>query len=205
MSSLALYSVVGMAIMAIALIATILSRPAMLAERTGKGLGLLGFVIFPLLVTALGAAGPLEQSKTTEFCLSCHVMEPYGKSLSIDDDGYVAASHFQNNRIPRDRACFTCHTTYTMFGDVKAKIQGLQHLYVYYLGTVPKQLELYEPYSNRECLSCHGGARVFEQDELHVEIRTELASDEMSCLECHEPVHDVEHLGELELWNGVKR
>ena len=203
MSDLVLYAVVALALLAAALIAVVLSRPTMLAERTGKALGLLGFVVLPLLVTALGVAGHLEQSKTTEFCLSCHVMEPYGESLWIDDPGHLAASHFQNNRIPRDHACFTCHTTYTMFGDVKAKLQGLEHLYVYYLGTIPETLSLYEPYSNRECLSCHGGARAFEEDELHGEIRVELASEEMSCLECHEPVHDVEQLGELERWKGV--
>ena len=91
-----------------------------------------------------------------------------------------------------------------MYGDVRAKVQGLRHLYIYYLGQVPETLELYEPYRNRECLSCHGGARSFEEDELHADIRAEMASDEISCLECHEPVHDVAHLGELELWQGAE-
>ena len=127
-------------------------------------------------------------------------MEPYGKSLLIDDSGYVAANHYQNRRIPRDQACYTCHTTYTMFGDFQAKLLGLKHVYVYYLGTVPEPLELYQPYNNRECLNCHEGARSFEESELHVDIRTELASNETSCQECHEPVHDVHSLDQLTFW-----
>ena len=62
-------------------------------------------------------------------------MEAHGKSLYIDDPTYVPAAHFQNNRIPKEQACFTCHTNYTMFGDVYGKIRGLQHIYVYYLKT----------------------------------------------------------------------
>lgn len=199
-----LYAVVALALLAVALIVGLLGRPELFAERTGQGLGLLGFFILPVLVTGLGATGHLEQSKTTDFCLSCHVMEPYGKSLLVDDEGYLAAAHYQNKRIPRERACFTCHTTYTMYGDFKAKLQGLKHLYVYYLGTVPETLELYEPYANRECLSCHGGARSYEEDELHAEIRSELASGDISCLECHEPVHDVANVADLELWREAQ-
>ena len=62
-------------------------------------------------------------------------MEAYGKSLRIDDPSYIPASHFQNNRIPRNEACYTCHTNYAMFGGVKAKIGGLKHLAIYYFGT----------------------------------------------------------------------
>ena len=91
-------------------------------------------------------------------------MEPYGRSLLVDDPAYVPARHFQNNRVPRDDACFTCHTNYTLFGDYKAKLRGLRHVYVNYIGTIPKQIKLYDPYNNRECLHCHGGARTFEDE-----------------------------------------
>lgn len=199
------YALTALAVFALLLIIVILERPSMTTRRFGKGLSFLAFFILPVLVTTLGTFGHLENSKTTQFCLSCHVMEPYGQSLMVDDPDYVAASHFQNNRISRDHACFTCHTTYTMFGDLQAKLNGLKHLYVYYLGTVPSHLELYQPYRNRECLSCHGGARSFEEDELHADLRAELASDEVSCMECHTPVHGVEDLDDLELWQGVER
>ncbi len=73
---------------------------------------------------------------------------------------------------------------------------------MYYLGTLPETIELYQPYNNRECLNCQGGGRRFEADELHREERAEIASGETSCLECHEPIHDVGNLGEFEVWEG---
>lgn len=173
------------------------------ARRPGPGSRALAFVAFfvlPVTITGLGVAAHLEHAKSTEFCLSCHVMEPYGRSLRVDDESWVAAVHFQNHLLPQGRECYTCHTTYTMYGDFEAKLRGLRHVYVQYLGTVPEKIELYEPYRNRECLSCHGGARRFEAEELHAEIRGELAADEVSCLDCHAPVHDVESLEGLALW-----
>src|ERR1051325_11060734 len=109
----------------------------------------------------------VEKSKQTEFCLSCHVMEPYGRSLHVDERGHIPAVHYQNHLVPADRACFTCHTTYTLFGDYNAKLHGLRHVYVQYLGTIPKEIKLYEPYNNRECLHCHLGARSFEEGAMH--------------------------------------
>lgn len=187
-------------VVTVALIAIVVRRPGLTVG--GKVQAFVALFVLPLMVTAFGVAAHLEHSKSTEFCLSCHVMEPYGESLHIDDSEYVAAMHFQNNLIPRDRACFTCHTTYTMYGDLRAKLQGLQHVWVYYLGTVPDELELYQPYNNRECLNCHRGGRRFEEDELHLEVRGELESNETSCLECHESIHDVARLGELPKWEG---
>lgn len=189
-----------LALVGIVLIVLVVRRPGVIAAPGGRGLAFFAFFIVPIVATVLGTEAHLEQSKSTEFCLSCHVMEPYGKSLQIDDQGFVAANHFQNRRIPRERACFTCHTTYTMYGDIRAKLQGLKHLYIYYLGTVPEELALYEPYRNRECLHCHADARSFEEQEFHLDIRGELISDEISCLECHEPVHGVADLEGLPMW-----
>jgi cytochrome c-type protein NapC len=75
---------------------------------------------------------------------------------------HLAAAHFQNHRVPADEACYTCHTNYAMFGGMKAKIGGLRHIYVYYLGKPPQpaDIKLYEPYNNRECLHCHAGRTI---------------------------------------------
>jgi len=196
------------AVLAVVLIAIVVRRPewtaggAGKARRGGRVIAFVAFLGLPLVITTLGVTAHLEHSKSTEFCLSCHVMEPYGQSLYIDDSDFLAATHFQNNLIPRDRACFTCHTTYTMYGDLQAKLQGLKHVWVYYLGDVPDTLTLYQPYNNRECLNCHRGGRRFEEDELHLEVRAELESNETSCLECHESTHDIARLGELATWEG---
>jgi len=188
----------------IALIALVVLRPSLVAARGGKALAFIAFLVLPVLVTATGLNVHMESSKSTAFCLSCHVMAPYGRSLYVDDKDHLPARHFQNNRIPRDHACFTCHTTYTLFGDYRAKLTGLRHVYVNYLGTIPKQIKLYQPYNNRECLHCHAGARSFEEDDVHKGARDDLAAGKTSCLECHGTIHDVANLGHLRAWHGGK-
>jgi len=184
-------ALVAIVLVAIALIALVVLRPGLTATRGGKVLTFLALAVLPGLATAMGLSAHMERSKTTEFCLSCHIMEPYGKSLRVDDASALPAAHFQNRRIDTEHACFTCHTNYTMFGDVKAKMTGLKHVYINYLGEKPKKIELYEPYNNRECLHCHAGARSFEESDLHKEMRADLASNTTSCLECHDVVHQV--------------
>ena len=87
-----------------------------------------------------------------------------------------------------------------MFGDLSAKLTGLRHIYVNYVTGVPDQVELYQPYRNRECLSCHRGARSFEELDFHIDIRPELDLEEFSCLECHTLTHDIAELSTLEMW-----
>ena len=68
---------------------------------------------------------------------SCHVMAPYHKSLLVDDKEFLPALHYQNNWVPREEACYTCHTNYAMFGGFRAKMHGLKHVYIHYLRTPP--------------------------------------------------------------------
>lgn len=182
------------------LLLAILLRPRVLAGTGGKTVAFLAFFLLPVSALALGTTVHLEKSKSTEFCLSCHEMEPYGQSLLIDSSDNLPAAHFQNKRIDREHACFSCHTDYTMYGDVSAKMRGVRHLWVHYVGTIPAKIELYTPFQNRECLHCHGGARSFEESELHQDMKTELASGETSCLECHDQVHDVADLSTQAKW-----
>jgi nitrate/TMAO reductase-like tetraheme cytochrome c subunit len=197
------WAAVGLATTAIALLLLLLLRPALTAARGGRILAFGGFFVLPALATWVGFGSHVERSKSTSFCLSCHEMRPYGESLALEDPGYLPAHHFQERRIDRDRACFTCHTTYTMFGDTRAKLNGLRHLYVHYLGEPPEKIALYRPYQNRECLHCHAGARAFEENEMHADVRAELRDNVTSCLECHDQTHDVERLAELPKWQAA--
>lgn len=190
---------IALGVVVVALVTSRIHQPF---DRRGKVAAFFALFLLPLVLAGAGVSAHLEHAKSTEFCLSCHVMEPYGESLQVADESYVPAAHFQNHWVPPERACFTCHTQYTMFGGFKAKMQGLQHVWVYYLGEVAEPIELYEPYQNRECLSCHGGARRFEAEELHAEIREELTSGETSCLDCHGPFHDVLEVADLPKWES---
>lgn len=194
----------------LALVATFILRPGLTGTRGGKIMAFLVFFILPILCLSAGFSSKLESAKSTAFCLSCHIMEPYGKSLRVDDPMHLAAAHFQNHRVPPQEACYTCHTTYAMFGGVKAKIGGLRHIYVYYLGKPPQpaDIKLYEPYNNRECLHCHAGARSFEEGAVHASdpaLLQAIKSNTTSCLSsgCHQVVHDVGTLGEQKFWKGA--
>ncbi len=187
---------------AIVLILIIVIRPSLTKEKGGKILAFVGLFIIPIIALGIGTNSHLEQSKTTSFCLSCHVMEPYGKSLYIDDSSYIPASHFQNNRVPQETACFTCHTQYTMFGGAKAKFRGLKHVFINYIGKIPETIELYSSYENRECLHCHDGARTFEDQGIHVAMLADIKANVISCLECHNLGHNIAELPTLKLWKS---
>jgi cytochrome c-type protein NapC len=182
-------------------------RAHLTRSREGKILAFVALFALPVMAAWAGFSEQMDRAESTKFCLSCHIMSDFGKSLYIDDPSYIPAAHFQNNRVPRDHACYTCHTNYTMFGTVTAKMHGLRHLWVEYVGTVPKpeNIKLYDPYNNRECLHCHLGARSFEQASPHnktADLLTNIKANKLSCVSsgCHEFVHDVASLKDDTFW-----
>jgi cytochrome c-type protein NapC len=177
--------------------------------REGKILAFLALFLLPALTLWAGASAHMDRARTTEFCLSCHTMEDYGLSLQLEDKSYLPASHYLNNRIDRKNACYTCHTQYTMFGDVNSKWRGLRHVYAQYLGTIPKrgEIHLYEPFHNRECLHCHAGARSFVETSSHQktpDLIEKAERNEVSCVSsgCHDIVHDVTSLDGAKFWKA---
>jgi cytochrome c nitrite reductase small subunit len=191
--------------LSLVLLFVMLARPAITHSREGKILAFVSLFILPIMAGGGGVAAHVERSKETKFCLSCHIMTDYGKSLHVDDPNYLAAKHYQNNRVPRDSACYTCHTDYGMYGDIKSKFRGLRHVYINYLSTAPNPIKLYTPYNNRECLHCHEGARSFEQGAVHnadPDTIPQIKANKLSCTSsgCHDTVHNVGHLSEVKLW-----
>jgi cytochrome c-type protein NapC len=192
------------------LIAVLVFRPSLTTSQGGKILAFFVLFLLPLICLGMGTNYHIERSKQTQFCLSCHEMEPYGKSLMVDDPAHLTAAHFQNHRVPADEACFTCHTTYAMFGDIRAKMHGLRHVYVHYLRTppAPDNIRLYDPFNNRECLHCHLGARSFEEGAVHnadPALLPAVKANKLSCLSsgCHEVVHNVGSLKDAKFWKGA--
>jgi len=184
------------------LLASVVALAGAPSSKSGRVLALAALGVLPLLVTARGALGQLHRATSTDFCLSCHEMDAYGKSLHMDDPDSIVARHYQNRYVPREEACFACHTSYTMFGDFQAKIRGMQHVVAHYFGPKDAEIALYEPYNNRECLHCHQGARSYEESEDHAGLGAELTSGEMSCLDCHDVVHRADEVDEIEPWAG---
>ena len=192
-------------------IGVLIARPAITATRGGKILAFVAMFCLPIFCGLLGVSREMGRSKSTAFCLSCHTMEDYGKSLYVDDPTHLPAAHFQNHRVPPDEACYSCHTSYAMFGGLKVKLYGLKHVAVYYLGTppAPENIKLYEPYNNRECLHCHLGAKSFEEGATHNADPATLPaikSNQLSCISsgCHDMAHDLAHLKDAKFWQGGK-
>jgi cytochrome c-type protein NapC len=191
------------------LAALVAMRAGITHGRGGKVTAFFALFLLPALSLWAGYSSQMEHATSTKFCLSCHVMEDFGRSLYVDDPSYLPAAHFQNNRVDRDHACYTCHTDYTMFGTLHSKLRGVRHMYVQYLGTIPApdRIRLYTPFNNRECLHCHDGARKFEGQSAHNKTPTTLAdikSNHLSCVasKCHDTVHDVGTLSDATFWKG---
>lgn len=198
---------VSLIAIAAAFVGVLVVRPEMTQRSGGKVLAFLTLFLMPVLLMAMGFSSELERSQSTEFCLSCHVMQEHGRSLYVDDPNYLAAAHFQNRRVPVEKACYTCHTNYAMFGGSKAKLIGLRHLYVQYFGTVAKPIRLYGKYNNRECLHCHAGGRSFEESDSHDDgagLLADIKSNKTSCVssDCHSPVHNTAHLDSVSFWKA---
>jgi nitrate/TMAO reductase-like tetraheme cytochrome c subunit len=192
------------------LIGVLVFRPGLTASQGGKILAFFVLFLLPLICLGMGTDYHIGHSERTTFCLSCHEMQPFGRSLQVDDPGHLAAAHFQNHRVPADMACYTCHTSYAMFGTLRAKLQGLHHVYVHYLGTppAPEAIRLYDPFNNRECLHCHLGARSFEEGAVHnadPDLLPAVKANKLSCLSsgCHETVHNVGSLDKEKFWKGA--
>jgi cytochrome c-type protein NapC len=185
----------------IVLVALIASAAGHLTgHRLGRLVLLGGLGLLPLVITGAGLTVGVRESSQTNFCMGCHEMEPYGKSLFVDNPASLAAVHYQKRLISRDATCYTCHTDYALYGDAKAKLNGLSHVWVHYFGTIPERPKLYQPYPNYNCLHCHEDARGYLEQQQHVEHRAELQSGTRSCLTCHSIAHDLEGVATQNLW-----
>lgn len=199
-----LYIEIGGAALLLALLA---ARPGITRSAEGKVLAGLALLVAPALAAYGGVSEHLERVKTTGYCLSCHDMADYGKSMRVDDE-ILVATHFQDNLVPRDRACYSCHTDYGWSGDLRAKARGFKHVMETYFGTVPDTIRMARRYRNRDCLRCHLGSRSFEESVTHLGGPVPMAdikSGKVSCLKsgCHDLVHEVQHLDDEDLWDPL--
>ena len=124
----------------LAIIALLFMGAGVLSGHTvGRVVLLVGLLALPLLLSAGNISYGFHQSSTTAFCLSCHEMRPHGKSLFVDNRQALAAVHYQNRFVDRETVCYSCHKDYAMFGDVKAKLNGLRHVWAHYIAGVPRR------------------------------------------------------------------
>jgi mono/diheme cytochrome c family protein/nitrate/TMAO reductase-like tetraheme cytochrome c subunit len=191
---------VALVVLTIALAAVFLVRPSITAGVTGKILAFVGLCVLPALCIDTGMSFHIQRSQQTAYCISCHSMETHGQSLYVLNPNYIPAQHFQNHLVPPDKACYTCHTDYTMYGPLKDKLKGLRYVYMEYVSTPPKTIHLDGRYSNSQCLYCHAGMRSFDENPTHTAIMGSLKTNQISCISCHNTIHNASEVAHLKMW-----
>lgn len=191
-------------VLSIALACVFLIRPSLTHAASWKILAFIGLCVLPALCIVGGMNTHIQRSEQTQFCISCHVMVPYGQSLYVDESSHLPAQHFQNHRVPPDMACYSCHADYSIYGPLKDKMQGLKRIYMQYVSTPPDPAAIRIPggFKNDQCLHCHSGARDFEEDAIHSAMMDSIKSGQTSCLTsgCHDTAHDIANLDHLKFW-----
>jgi cytochrome c-type protein NapC len=173
---------------------------ALSGHTIGRLVLLVGVVALPVLLTAGNLSYGVAESSQTRFCLSCHEMQRHGQSLFADDKHALAAVHYQNRLIERDTVCYSCHKDYALFGDARAKLNGLRHVWAHYVTGAPEKLALYEPYPNANCLHCHDDGRRFREQPAHAPVMDAALAGTTSCLSCHQVTHDMKKVDARDLW-----
>ncbi len=185
--------VLTLSLICIFLILGIISRdPKKATQPSGKWLLLLIFFVLSPILYLLNFSVAVEDSKTVEFCNSCHIMNGYVSDLQDPESEYLASLHYQYRWIA-DNQCFSCHSDYGLFGNAKAKLTGIKHVWAYYTD-YETPLKLYDTYNNKICLHCHAPVISFQETEEHDENAAEILSNEMSCfgVGCHIGTHPEE-------------
>ncbi len=191
---------IALVVLTIVLAGVFLVRPSITAGATGKILAFIGLCVLPTLCISAGMSFHMQRSQQTAYCVSCHSMETHGQSLYVLNASYIPAQHFQNHLVPPNQACYTCHTDYTMYGPLKDKLKGLHYLYMEYVSTPPKTIHLEGTYSNLQCLHCHAGMRSFDENPTHTAIMGSLKTNQISCISCHNTIHNASEVGHLKMW-----
>lgn len=193
---------IAQVVVTILLALVFLIRPSVTAGATGKIVAFVALAVLPALCLIGGMNAHTERSEQTQFCVSCHSMAPYRRSLYVDNPNYIPAAHFQNHRVPADEACYACHADYTLFGPLKDKLRGVTRLYFQYVSTPPNPIRIPGGYSNSQCLHCHLGARSFQENAIHSAIMDTLISNQMSCVSsgCHDTIHNLASLDHVKFW-----
>ena len=165
-----------------------LFRPARLSSRAYHWLLFFCLLVLPGIALTGTITSVMEETKTVKSCGSCHVMQPFVNDMIKGESRTLAARHYQNRWIPQDQ-CYTCHSTYGLHGSFVAKSTAIRHWLLYVTGTWGDPIQHNGPYPNANCLACHANAQRFANGASHRALAADLATNRVSCLQCHGPPH----------------
>jgi len=195
-------TLIALIVVTIVLAAAFLVRSSITVGATGKILAFVSLCALPALCIGTGMSFQNQRSEQTRFCISCHKRQ--GKSLYLLNPNYIPARHFQDHLVPPDKACYTCHTDYAIYGPLKDKLRGLWNFYMQYVSTSTKTNHIPGGYSNLQCLHCHAGTRDFEENLKHMPPISALTTNRISCASsgCHDMDHNVSEVDHMKMWAG---
>jgi cytochrome c-type protein NapC len=165
-------------------------------------------VLLPIFGYVLGNLHVLDESKSVEFCGSCHVtMPPLVESMRSGSEN-LAAVHYQRSAVSQKEACYVCHSGYGAAGDVSAKLAGMNHMLHTIMDSEHYPLRMRSRFDISSCLDCHSGSDEFRGVKGHKVLGTQmqLISGEMGCTgACHARAHSPAALNGTDSWERWKK
>jgi cytochrome c nitrite reductase small subunit len=186
-----------MVAIAVALPTMAIAAWGLIRGRLGTTLAVIGLIALPAFAYLIGNLVVMEESKSVEFCGSCHeTMSPITEGI-YEDNGSLASTHFRAGAVQSTSGCFQCHSGYGMWGGVEAKLAGVNHMVHTVTGRYEYPLSMRAPFNIESCLACHAESPKFRNQVGHQDegIQTALLSGEMGCAgACHAVAHPEEAL-----------
>jgi len=159
--------------------------PALVFARL---VALLAFIVLPATAVFFANYHPFQGVHEVQGCASCHVMLPMVNDMQDPGSETLAARHYRNRWIADDQ-CFHCHSDYGLGGNLEAKLTGFRHLARYTTRTYHEPIKARIKFDNNNCLHCHDKTPKFVAVESHVTDHTQLATNQVMCVECHGDAH----------------
>lgn len=192
------YLCLGCAVAALAIIARHLWKKPKLDFHNKMWL-LMGLGVLPTLSATTSTVTGMQATTERQFCGSCHTMDLHVGDANDPNSQSLAARHARNPFFG-DRNCYVCHADYGMYGYPLTKLNGMRHVYEYYLGGWKEisledslaKLHLRKPYDNDNCRQCHTGtAKDWSSVPEHIALANELESNQVACASagCHGFAH----------------
>ena len=164
-------------------------------------------VLLPVFGYVLGNIHVLDESKSVEFCGSCHTtMPPLVESMTSGGKG-LAALHHQKGAVSQKNACYVCHSGYGPVGDFNAKLAGVSHMIHTVRSSERYPLKMRSTFDIASCLDCHAATEAFRTVKGHKArgIQNQLITGEIGCTgSCHEAAHPPAALNGTQSWERWK-
>ena len=193
LSLAAVLTLVLAGIAALILIQYLIRRPKLNA-RVRMQL-LFGLGVFPMATAAASTAYGMHRTTERSFCGSCHVMSKHESDVDDPNSTSLASRHGRNKMFGQNN-CYICHADYGMLGYPLTKLNGMKHVYHYYIGEYGKmplaealkEIRVKKPYPNSNCMECHsGGLGSFKEVREHRALEQDLLTNTVACASagCH--------------------